>query len=120
MIHFPSVKSLRGELKRSEIRGNMRYQLTTKEFIQQRESHTYRIALQNILGMTECDEKEAKNLKMSWTNSSKYGKLYKIVANAMFVILPNSVVEQRSVQFYTWLSPAFAEQMEALLSNPVT
>jgi len=119
---FTRVKALRGELKRSEIRGTTRFQLTTKEFVQQRPSHTYRIALENILGMTECDESFAKNTDALPT-AGLYGglppgaKIYKIVATAVHLVLPSGVVEQEAVCFYTRLSAPFAKQMESLLTS---
>lgn len=48
MPTFSRVLSLRGELKRTEIRGSIRYQLTTREFILQRQQRTYRIALEPV------------------------------------------------------------------------
>ncbi|MCF8563495.1 hypothetical protein LLE49_01895 [Alicyclobacillus tolerans] len=117
LLRFPTVKSLRGELKRSEIRGGIRYQLTTKEFILQRPEQTYRIDLEHILGVTECSEEEIKAppLRSVRSRVSGTGKPYKIVATLLYSITPNRVIEQSRVSFYTRLSPAFARQLSELL-----
>ncbi|MFD1674910.1 hypothetical protein [Alicyclobacillus fodiniaquatilis] len=117
MYHFPKVKMLRGELKRSEIRHGTKYQLTTKEFIQQRGQTTYRIALDHIIGFVECDDKEIINHAHRLLGSSRdpYGRAYKIVANIVHLVSPSGVIEQVHVTFYTRLSRTFAQQLENFL-----
>lgn len=118
MYQFPQVKRLRGELKRSEVRNQVKYQLTTREFIQQRGRTTYRIALEHILGMMECSDAEyARHAKPLFASSpDPFGKPYKIVALVMHLVTEAGVIEQHRVSFYTRLSPPFAAQMENLLS----
>lgn len=114
--HFQRVQTLRGELKRSEVRSGMRFQLTTKEFILQRDYRTYRIALENILGLVECSDEEFKrNQGLTMANHRTSGKPYKIVTTLMHTVSPNGVVEQSRVSFYTRLSVPFASQLESLL-----
>ncbi|WAH38914.1 hypothetical protein [Alicyclobacillus dauci] len=119
MYRFPKVKMLRGELKRSEVRNNVKYQLTTKEFIQQRGHTTYRIALENIIGFTECDNKEfTRHVRsISSTRPDGFGRAYKIVASILHLVSPAGVVEQSQVSFYTRLSSPFAKQLEAYLET---
>ncbi|WP_274433830.1 hypothetical protein [Alicyclobacillus sp. ALC3] len=116
---FPKVQTLRGELKRSEIRSGVRYQLTTEEFILQRSHRTYRIALRNILGLVECQEDEFRG---AWVRSGVLesgGHPYKIVATLLYLISPAGVIEQNSVSLYTRLSPPFAKQLSHLLQTTI-
>jgi len=119
MYAFPKVKRLRGELKRSEVRNQVKYQLTTREFVQQRGRTTYRIALEHILGMVECSDAEylrhAKPLFGS--TPDPFGKPYKIVTVLMHLVTEVGVIEQQGVSFYTRLSPGFAAHMENLLAE---
>ncbi|GLV13841.1 hypothetical protein Heshes_15250 [Alicyclobacillus hesperidum] len=119
MYQFPKIKMLRGELKRTEIRNQVKYQLTTKEFIQQRGRTTYRIALEHILGFVECADSEYdRHAKPVYgTKPDRFGKPYKIVANLMYLITESGVIEQSRVSFYTRLSSHFAKQMEILLGS---
>lgn len=111
LSRFPSVPMLRGELKRSEIRGGLRYQLTTQEFVLQRNSKTYRIALDSILGLVPCHSED-----IPWTDSAGgTGALYKIVATVMHIVLPSQVVEQEGASLYTRLSPGFARVLTQAL-----
>lgn len=117
MYRFPKVKMLRGELKRSEIRNSVKFQLTTHEFIQQRGSTTYRIALENVIGFMECDPSEiARHVNfVSSVKPDTFGRAYKIVASVLHLVSSNGVIEQEQVSFYTRLSRPFAQQFEALL-----
>lgn len=117
IYRFPKIKMLRGELKRSEIRNSIKYQLTTKEFIQQRTGSTYRIALDNIIGFVECDDKEFSNhaFHSFGRGGEKFGRAYKIVASVLHSVTQNGVIEQSNVSFYTRLSSPFAKTMENLL-----
>lgn len=118
MYIFPKVKMLRGELKRSEIRHGVRYQLTTKEFVQQRGRTTYRIALDHILGFVECDDAEfAGHVAQAGSRRDGYGRPYKIVASVVHLVSDNGVIEQSQVSFYTRLSRPFASQFETLLAS---
>lgn len=119
MKKFPSVKGLQGELKRSEIRGGIRYQLTTQEFVLQRNYQTYRISLQHVLGITECSEEELAAPTSVFVRSSAggSGRPYKIVATVLYLVTANRVIEQTRVSFYTRLSTAFAAQLTELLGN---
>ncbi|MCL6443285.1 MAG: hypothetical protein K6T83_07505 [Alicyclobacillus sp.] len=118
MADFPKVPWLRGELKRSEIRAGVRYQLTTQEFVLQRESRTYRIALDNILGVIECDDTEYRAHAFQADRGS--GKPYKIVATLLHLVSPSGVIEQAQVSFYTRLSNPFARYLEGLLHQRAT
>lgn len=119
MYQFPKVKSLRGELKRTEIRNHIKYQLTTKEFIQQRGRTTYRIAIDSILGFVECSDTEfARHLTPGTaTRSDRFGRAYKIVASVLHHVTDNGVIEQTQVSFYTRLSTTFASQLESILAS---
>jgi len=114
---FRQVQSLRGELKRSEIRGDARYQLTTKEFVFQRGLNTYRIALEHVLGFIKCRDEEF--LRYAHLSSQTYsvptGDPYKIVLTMMHVVSPVGVVEQHRMTFYIRLSQGMASQFENLL-----
>ncbi|WP_067617431.1 hypothetical protein [Alicyclobacillus acidiphilus] len=118
MYQFPKVKSLRGELKRTEIRNRVRYQLTTKEFIQQRGRTTYRIAIDNILGFIECSDSEfSRHLAPGiGYEPDRFGRAYKIVASLLHHVTDNGVIEQTHVSFYTRLSASFAKQLESILA----
>ncbi|MCL6548874.1 MAG: hypothetical protein K6T30_08195 [Alicyclobacillus sp.] len=116
MTRFPKVETLRGELKRSEIRSGIRYQLTTREFILQREQRTYRIALEDILGIIECSDEELARETHRTVGGQATGKPYKIVTSLLYQISPSGVIEQTFVSLYTRLSPAFATQMARLLA----
>lgn len=119
MYRFPHVQRLRGELKRSEIRNNVKYQLTTQEFVQQRGQTTYRIPLDNIIGIVECDGTEfARHAHhLSSTKPDSFGRAYKIVANLLYSVSPAGVIEQAQVSFYTRLSRPFALQLESFLQT---
>ncbi|MBX5437179.1 MAG: hypothetical protein IRZ33_08175 [Alicyclobacillaceae bacterium] len=117
MTRFPKIESLRGELKRSEVRSGIRYQLTTREFILQRDRRTYRIALQDILGLIECTDSELAGQMHLAVGAHAAGKPYKIVTSLLYQISPSGVREQTFVSFYTRLSPAFASQMAGLLAS---
>lgn len=119
MYYFPKVKMLRGELKRSEVRNSIKYQLTTQEFIQQRGRTTYRIALEHIIGFVECDDRELSqhiNL-VSNGQPDSFGSAYKLIASVVHVVSESGVIEQCQVSFYTRLSEAFAKQMDAMLRH---
>lgn len=121
MYRFSRIKMLRGELKRTEVRNNMKYQLTTKEFIQQRGQATYRIALENILGVIECDGREfTKHVHpLFQPKSESFGRTYKIVATVVHFVSPHGVIEQDNISFYTRLSQPFAQQLQHFLhANP--
>lgn len=114
---FPKVQVLRGELKRSEIRSGIRYQLTTEEFVLQRSQRTYRIALKHILGLVECSELELRghqSLHPGLTAQAQ-GHPYKIVTTLLYMVSPSGVLEQSGVSLYTRLSAPFARQMNHLL-----
>lgn len=117
MYRFSKIKMLRGELKRTEVRNNMKYQLTTKEFIQQRGQATYRIALENIIGVIECDGKEFSMHvhPLFHLKSESFGSAYKIVATVVHLVSPNEVIEQSNISFYTRLSHSFAQQLQHFL-----
>lgn len=117
MYAFPKVQSLRGELKRCEIRSGVRYQLTTKEFVFQRGLATYRIALSNVLGLVLCtDDEYHRHAHLTLQSySGPTGDAYKIIATTLYLVSPTGVVEQNRVTFYTRLSPGMAAQFAALL-----
>ncbi len=118
MPHFPRVESLRGELKRTEIRAGTRYQLTTREFVLQRQQRTYRIAFENVLGLVECSDDEYRlNGPLYRTVEQGAGRPYKIVTTLMHLVSPRGVLEQERVSLYTRLSSSFARQFEILLSS---
>lgn len=121
MQRFTRVKMLRGELKRTEVRNNIKYQLTTKEFIQQRGQTTYRIALENIIGFIECDALEFANHvhPFAGLRPDSFGHAYKIVATLVHLVSPGGVVEQSNISLYTRLSRAFAQQLEQFLQTDV-
>lgn len=114
MPSFPKIQSLRGELKRTEIRGMTRCQLTTREVVVQRPQRTYRISLDNIIGVLECEEDEYRQSHGSKPYGDS-GRPYKIVTTLLYLISPAGVIEQTSVTFYTRFSRAFATQLERLL-----
>ena len=117
LFAFPKVQSLQGELKRSEVRAGVRYQLTTHEFVLQREQRTYRIALDNVLGLVACSDEEYRVHAGRVFGRGTHGRPYKIVATLMYLISPAGVIEQSRVSFYARLSPPFASQLEKLLSR---
>ncbi|EPZ49043.1 hypothetical protein [Alicyclobacillus acidoterrestris] len=118
MYHFPKVKMLRGELKRSEVRNSVKYQLTTKEFIQQRGQTTFRIALDNIIGFVECDDLEfSQHVNRLSSGRSDAGRAYKIVTSVLHLVSPSGVVERGQVSFYTRLSRPFAQLLEDYLQS---
>lgn len=118
MYGFPKVQMLRGELKRSEIRGGVRFQLTTREFVQQRGTQTFRIALEHILGVVECTDSDLRSRAFSnHVPIDSYGRPYKITATTVHLISTSGVSEQHQVSFYTRLSTAFAKQLECILQT---
>lgn len=117
MPHFPRIESLRGELKRTEIRAGIRYQLTTREFVLQRQQRTYRIALENVIGLVECDDDEYRLGQLHGAAEESSLRPYKIVTTLMHLVSQRGVVEQERVSFYTRLSSSFARQFETLLSS---
>lgn len=114
---FPKIQTLRGELKRSEIRAGVRYQLTTEEFILQRSHRTYRIALRNILGLVECKEDEFRVAFHRGSQLEAGGQPYKIVATLLYLVSPSGVIEQQGVSLYMRLSKPFARQLGRLLEG---
>lgn len=118
MSTFARVPYLRGELKRSEIRGSTRYQLTTREMVVQKSQRTYRIALENILGILECSDHEFRTHESTVpTGDGSNGRPYKIVATIIHLVSPAGVIEQTKVSLYTRLSIPFVRQLESLLSS---
>lgn len=119
MNRFVNVKSLSGELKRTEIRRGMGYRLTTKEVILLREDVSYHIFLEDILGVISRDEEEVSvDLGMSGNTQVGYqfgGSSYKIVATKLRVYNRSGVYERGSSTVYTQMSEAFTEQLVELL-----
>ncbi len=115
---FINVKSLSGDLKRTEIRRGVGYRLTTKEFILLREDISYHILLEDILGFMSRDEEESVHLEMYGDTqvSHSFGtSSYKIVVTKMRVYNRSGVFEKGSSTLYTQLSDGFSEQLVELL-----
>ncbi|MDQ0188227.1 hypothetical protein [Alicyclobacillus cycloheptanicus] len=90
--------------------------MTTEEFILQRSQRTYRIALDNILGLMECPEDEFRlHGGFDQERAQACGRPYKIVTTLLYLVSPAGVIEQSRVSLYARLSAAFADQMTALL-----
>jgi hypothetical protein len=98
MAKFINIKSLAGELKRTEIRRGISYRLTTKEFILQREDQTYHILFDDIIGLIERDPAE-------WDERGTH----KIITNKIQVYNRSGVFEKGATTFYASLSESFSK-----------
>jgi hypothetical protein len=119
MNRFVNVKSLSGELKRTEIRRGMGYRLTTKEVILLREDVSYHILLDDILGIISREDEEVNvDLGVSGDTQIGYqfgGSSYKIVATKLRIYNHSGVYERGSSTVYTQMSDAFSQQLVELL-----
>lgn len=98
MSKFINIKSLAGELKRTEIRRGIGYRLTTKEFILQREDQTYHILFEDIIGLIERDPAESDDRGT-----------HKIIANRIQVYNRSGVFEKGAATLYASLSDSFTK-----------
>ncbi|KEO84231.1 hypothetical protein [Tumebacillus flagellatus] len=121
MNRFINVKTLSGELKRTEIRRGMGYRLTNKEMILLRDDISYHILLEDILGLISRDEEEDKfhdrnigDMRVS-ANGVAGANTYKIVVNKMRVYNRSGVHERGASTLYANLSNGFSEQLVELL-----
>jgi len=117
---FINVKSMSGELKRTEIRRGVGYRLTDKEFILMREEASYHILLEDILGVTLRDEVDqilspVQVGDATFTHAWGGAESYKIVAMKMRVYNRSGVYERGASTLYTSLSSGFSRQMHELL-----
>jgi hypothetical protein len=111
MLKFMPVKSLTGELKRTEIRRGTAYKLTTNELVMQREDTAYVIELDKILGVISCDPGEsAKHTDLIGDThvSTHFGvSSYKIVTTAMRMYTRSGLSERGASTLYISLSEDF-------------
>ncbi|GIM44915.1 hypothetical protein DNHGIG_04640 [Collibacillus ludicampi] len=111
MSKFMPVKSLTGELKRTEIRRGTAYKLTTNEFVLQREDTAYVIDLNKILGVIACDPSETSthtDLIGDTHVSTHFGQSsYKIIATEMLIFTRHGVSERGASTLHTSLSDDF-------------
>ncbi|MBL0388507.1 hypothetical protein JJB07_18040 [Tumebacillus sp. ITR2] len=121
MNRFINVKTLSGELKRTEIRRGMGYRLTNKEMILLREDISYHILLEDILGLISRDEEDTQvhnhivgDIRVT-ANMSNGANTYKIVVHKMRVYNRSGVHERGASTLYANLSNGFSEQLVELL-----
>lgn len=100
MNSFINVKSLAGELKRTEIRRGVGYKLTTREFILQREDKTYHILFEDIIGLIERTPVE-QSIDMLGT--------HKIITSKIRIYNRSGVIENGAATFYATLSDEFCQ-----------
>ncbi|WP_018132211.1 hypothetical protein [Effusibacillus pohliae] len=98
MNRFIQIKSLAGELKRTEIRRGISYKLTTKEFILQREDQTYHILFEDILGLIQRDTADGRPDDKG---------THKIITNKIRVYNRSGVFEKGAATLYASLSESF-------------
>ncbi|HEU4965385.1 MAG TPA: hypothetical protein VFV52_16280 [Bacilli bacterium] len=119
MNRFVNVKSLAGELKRSEVRRGVGYRLTTKELVLLREDQSFHIYLDDILGVFSQDEEDVTTHteKVGDTKvSAHFGRsTYKIVTHKMSIYNRSGMHEKGSSTLYTSLSDGFSRQLLSLL-----
>lgn len=106
MAKFIQIKSLAGELKRTEIRKGIGYRLTTKEFILQREDQAYHIFFDDIIGLIERDPAE-------WDERGTH----KIITSRIQVYNRSGVFEKGATTFYASLSDGFSRLMVDFLER---
>ncbi|MGZ4123298.1 MAG: hypothetical protein ACXVOI_08820 [Tumebacillaceae bacterium] len=119
MNRFVNVKSMSGELKRTEIRRGVGYRLTTKEVILLREDVSYHIYLDDILGVISRDEEEVNIESMSGDTQVGYqfgGNSYKIVATKIRIYNRSGVFEKGSSTVFTQMSDGFTQHLIELLN----
>lgn len=113
------VKQLAGELRRTEVRRNTGFQLTTKEFILQKEDMAYHIALEDILGVIEDRGQEPfpdAGLSGETRVTAPTGpEVVKIVAVRMRIHRPSGTVETGAGTLHVRLSAEFRQQLLNLL-----
>ncbi|ASS75541.1 hypothetical protein CIG75_11460 [Tumebacillus algifaecis] len=119
MKQFVNVKTMDGELKRTEIRRGVGYRLTTKEMILLREEVSYHIYLEDILGVISREE-EAPGIYQEQvgdtTVAHHFGSSsYKIVATKLRMYNRSGVVERGASTLFAQLSPGFTKQLLELL-----
>ncbi|BCJ86624.1 hypothetical protein [Effusibacillus dendaii] len=100
MNRFIPVKSLAGELKRTEIRRGIGYRLTTREFILQRDDQTYHILFEDILGLIERKAEDGRPDEKG---------THKIITNRIRVYNRSGVFEKGATTFYASLSDNFCK-----------
>ncbi|MFC4766508.1 hypothetical protein [Effusibacillus consociatus] len=100
MNRFINVKSLAGELKRTEIRRGVGYKLTTKEFILQRDDQTYHILFEDILGLIQRDRSDGQPDEKG---------THKIITNKIRVYNRSGVFEKGAATLYASLSDSFCK-----------
>ncbi|MBX6396134.1 MAG: hypothetical protein IRY98_10610 [Alicyclobacillaceae bacterium] len=114
------VKPLHGELRRSEVRRNTGFQLTTKEFVLQKEDQAYHIALEDILGVLEDRENHAFPGGWSgetWVDAPDAPGVVKIIATKMRIYRPSGVTETGAGTLHVRLSGEFVRQFIKLLKG---
>lgn len=119
MNRFVNVKTLSGELKRTEIRRGVGYRLTTKEVILLREDVSYHILLEDILGIISRDE-EPVSVEVAMYGDTQVahsfgGSSYKIIATKLRIYNRSGVFEKGASTLFTQMSDAFSEQLLTLL-----
>ncbi|GAX89373.1 hypothetical protein [Effusibacillus lacus] len=100
MNRFLNLKSLSGELKRTEIRKGIGYKLTTKEFILQREDQTYHILFEDILGLIQRESMDGRPDEKG---------THKIITNRIRVYNRSGVFEKGAATLYASLSDNFCK-----------
>ncbi|ADG05768.1 hypothetical protein [Kyrpidia tusciae] len=114
------VKALRGELRRTEIRRNTGFQLTTQEFVLQKESQAYHIAFDDILGVVEQGSPPA--FPEEWSGDTRVPAadspgVVKIVATNMRIHRPGGITETGAGTLHVRLSEEFTLQLLRLLKK---
>lgn len=98
MNRFINIKSLAGELKRTELRRGIGYKLTTKEFILQREDQTYHILFEDILGLIQRESADGRPDEKG---------THKIITSRIKVYNRSGVFEKGAATLYASLSEGF-------------
>ncbi|MDI3257454.1 MAG: hypothetical protein QJR01_06975 [Kyrpidia sp.] len=114
------VKPLRGELRRTEIRRNTGFQLTTKEFVLQKQDQAYHIAFEDILGIMEQGTHPTFPGEWSgetWVCAPDTPGVVKIVAANMQIHRPSGVMETGAGTLHVRLSDEFIQQFLGLLKK---
>lgn len=116
---FVQVKNLAGELKRTEIRRGIRYQLTTKEFVLSREEQAYHLLLQHIIGIIQKDETDRPTVHSfaDYGTVDQLYPVYKIVTTQLSVYSPSGEHEKGASTLYASLSPSFVESLMDVLHS---
>ncbi|SEM68947.1 hypothetical protein [Lihuaxuella thermophila] len=88
--NFIPVKRLAGDLLISQKRNNMRYTLTTKEFVFQKPHLSYHILLEDVIGLIPYPVKPANLPNIfageAWLHAKISANYYKISVREMHVI----------------------------------